>query len=136
MIMKLIFSLVPVLSLICAGSCSKHVEKICAECSKDKNNMDYISSHEVDRSLYKLSQDLVIYDDNGMEVARIFEGAIIRRASIFDLESGDIGDNKLYSLIINKSDDVNCENMGLISEADELGVYKTTSKKNELRADQ
>jgi hypothetical protein len=64
-------------------------------------------------------------DNAGREVAIIYKGAIIRKASIFDLETGDIGDNDLMALVI-KANESSLMDIGKIHNADDHGVYHHT----------
>ena len=58
----------------------------------------------------------------------MFKGAIIRDASIYDLESGDIGEANLYSLIFRKSGDINYSLIGDLIDSDEIGVGSIKEK--------
>ena len=107
-------------------SCEQRTNKNHLESGVEKNmkstELDYLMSHEKDRKLYRLTSDLVLRDEAGREVAIIYKGTIIRNASIYDLENGDIGDNDLMALVI-KSNNTNLKESGNLHGSDELGVY-------------
>jgi hypothetical protein len=113
---------------------------ILTSCDANKNNhnlqpgiekkvesidLKYVEAHEKERKLYRLTSDLVLRDNAGREVAIIYKGAIIRKASIFDLETGDIGDNDLMALVI-KANESSLMDIGKIHNADDHGVYHHT----------
>lgn len=93
-----------------------------------KDEQEIIISHEKDRELIKINQDVVIYNNQGERIAQLFKGAIIRDASIYDLESGDIGEANLYSLIFKKSGDINYSLIGDLIDSDEIGVGSIKEK--------
>lgn len=119
-------SAIVVFSIITVTSCDQRKNNNYPE-SEIENNMtstelDYLMSHEKDRKLYRLTSDFILRDETGREVAIIYKGALIRDASIFDLETSDIGDNDLTTLVI-KSSDLNLKESGSLHGADELGIY-------------
>jgi hypothetical protein len=77
---------------------------------------------EKNRKVYVLKNDMELKNYEGSVVAILYKGALIRDASSFDLESGDIGDNNLFSLIFDAGYEPPIEKKSDLINTDDTGV--------------
>lgn len=87
------------------------------------HELEMISAIEKDRKTYVLLSDVELFDSSGKIVAKLYKGAVIRDASAFDLESGDIGDNNILALMFEGSGSLAAQSKSALVDADDSGVY-------------